>query len=269
LLTFANNAQTTTSLSNGSNDIYLWSATADAAGAAKIKEFKLDVTMNGVDPTTTGDYELYVNGSKVTSTNVKVADNATLNRIVEVNNIGTGGITLSFDWKKASNVTGDTDADVVNTLYNDYFSGLDYYTVTTGSSYIKFTRTYNPYKKDEPTVSGSWTLSTNTTVVKPASYITVKFIGNYDNGYEVSAGSTVNFKLVATNIENAQTNDSITVRLNNNGTSVLRTTYGLAATHSVVWSDEADKATTTIATKDWFTDADLLSLPLNGETLTK
>ena len=42
LLTFANADQTTTTLNNGGdNDIYLWTATADQAGAAKIHQFRI------------------------------------------------------------------------------------------------------------------------------------------------------------------------------------------------------------------------------------
>ena len=186
LLTFANNVQTTTALSNGSNDIYLWSATADQAGAAKIKGFHLDLSMNGANiENGTGDYELYINGSKVTNTNVNIVVNGT--------GSATTGVVVTLTW-------------------------------------------------------------------------------NYSDGYEISAASTINFKLVATNVSNAATNDSITVRLNNNGTdaSVIYTGgEALNTTNSVVWSDEAAKATTTMTTTGWFTDADLLSLPINSITLTK
>ena len=53
----------------------------------------------------------------------------------------------------------------------------------------------------------------------------IMFTGNYLNGYEISAGSTANFKLVATNVAHAQTNDSITVRLANAGTYLNKFIY--------------------------------------------
>jgi hypothetical protein len=61
IVSFANNAQTSTTLVAGSNDVYTFKATADEAGSAKVKEFTFDVTYNGASATT---YEFYVNGNK-------------------------------------------------------------------------------------------------------------------------------------------------------------------------------------------------------------
>jgi len=131
VIKLANNSQTTTTLNAGSNDIYLWSVTADSAGAAKVLKFKLDTTFNGSNSNPTTGYELDINGSKVNDTDVSI----------------TGAAT-----------TGSTT-------------------------------------------------------------ITITFTGNYVNGYEISAGSTTNFKLVATNVSTTGDNDSIATRLNNNGTT--------------------------------------------------
>jgi len=179
IITLANDPQTSTQLVAGSNDIYLFSISADAAGAAKVKELVFDATFGGDASNGTSDYELYINGSK--------EDNVTI---------------------EATSTTGGT--------------------------------------------------------------ITVTFVGNYENGYEISAGSTVNFKLVATNVDTDNDGDSITVRLNEKATDA--TIIGDVATvatgdYSIIWSDEAADEVLT-GTADWFNDADLPSLPLNGQTLS-
>ena len=178
VISLANNTQTTTSLVAGSNDIYLFKVSADAAGAVKVKTFTFDVTFGGNSSNPTTGYEFYINGSKEDNVDVAAA--------------ATNGTTT----------------------------------------------------------------------------VTVTFTGNYENGYEITAGSTVNFKLVATNVSTTGDNDSITARLNekSNDTDKVDTTYTGAT--SVLWSDEAADSVTG-GTQDWFTDANLSTLPLNGETLSK
>ena len=172
IITLANDAQTSTTLVAGTNDLYLWSVTADQAGAAKIAKFDLDITKQGATAST---YELYINGQKVDATDVTITDNG-------------------------------TDVEVA-------------------------------------------------------------FAGNYANGYEISAGATVNFKLVATDVAVNSSTDSITVRLNEKGTVIGMFNVAGATPASIVWTDEA--ADNTLSTDAyWFTDKDLPSLPLNGQTLS-
>ena len=45
--------------------------------------------------------------------------------------------------------------------------------------------------------------------------------------------------------------------------------FATYAANAVIWTDEADKDTVTTDTKDWFGAKGLLSLPLNGETLSR
>ena len=177
VVALANNAQTTTTLTAGSNDIYLFSASADQAGAVKVKKFTFDVTFGGNASNATGDYEFYINGSKEDNVNVEAG-------------------------------------------------------ATTGTTTV-----------------------------------TVTFTGNYANGYEITAGSTVNFKLVATNVSTDNDGDSITARLNEKSSLTTTTTGGYAGATSILWTDEAADEVTG-GTVDWFTDANLSTLPLNGETLS-
>ena len=186
LLTFANDEQTTTTLNNGGdNDIYLWSATADQAGAAKIHQFRIYLNASNSN-TTWSDFRLYHDGTKFTSNDVEF---------------------------------------------------------------------------DNDTADGS-------------GYVTIVFTGsNYKNGFEISAGSTVHFRLVATVNGATGDNDSVTAQLKDDYTggyiAFSGADFDTYSGNAVIWSDEAAKGTVTIDTVDWFGAKGLLSLPLNGETLSR
>ena len=186
LLTFANDEQTTTTLNNGGdNDIYLWSATADQAGAAKIHQFR--IYLNGSNSNTTwSNFRLYHDGTKFTSNDVEFTNDTTN---------GAGYVTITF----------------------------------TGS--------------------------------------------NYENGFEISAGSTVHFRLVATVNGATGDNDSVTAQLKDDSTggyiAFSGADFDTYSGNAVIWTDEAAKDTVTTGTVDWFGAKGLLSLPLNGETLSR
>ena len=187
LLTFANDEQTSTTLNNGGdNDIYLWSATADQAGAAKIHQFRIYLNASNSN-ITWSDFRLYHDGNK-------------------------------------------------------FISGSD--------------------------------VVIKPSTVTPAGYVTVIFTGtNYKNGFEISAGSTVKFRLVATVNGATGDNDSVTAQLKDDYTGDYEIFSGVKfddySGNAVIWSDEAAKSTVTTDTKDWFGAKGLLSLPLNSETLSR
>jgi len=104
-------------------------------------------------------------------------------------------------------------------------------------------------------------------------YVVITFTGsNYENGYEVSAGSTVEFKLSAVINGATGDNDTASARLENEGDTYASgdvDTITSGHSYSVIWSDEAAKGTVTGGTVDWFTDKGILSLPIAAETLSK
>ena len=107
-----------------------------------------------------------------------------------------------------------------------------------------------------------------------AGYVTIIFTGsNYENGFEISAGSTVKFRLVATVNGATGDNDSVTAQLKDDSTGGYAifsgADFNTYSGNAVIWTDEAAKDTVTTGTVDWFGAKGLLSLPLNGETLSR
>jgi hypothetical protein len=94
--------------------------------------------------------------------------------------------------------------------------------------------------------------------------------GSYVDGFEITAGSDVTFKLRA-NADKVATNDSVTVRLNEvaNDPTVMATYDNVAkGSVSIIWSDEAAD-NVDLNTNNWFNDKDVDVLPLNTWTRTK
>ena len=94
--------------------------------------------------------------------------------------------------------------------------------------------------------------------------------GSYTEGYEISAGSEVTFKLRA-NAVNVSTDDAVSVRLNEvaKDPTVVDTYDNIrSGSGSIIWSDEAAD-NVDLNTQDWFNDKDVEVLPLDSWTISK